>query len=207
MNALEIENLSVSFDKEVVIKELSFILERGEKLVISGESGSGKSTLLNVLLGFVIPQHGIIRVFDEPLNEENIVSIRSKMSLVPQELHFPVETARELMLLPFKYHINQAQTPSEEEVTRTLEQVGLKKHVLDKSVSEISGGQKQRIIIASCYLLKKPLVIMDEPTSALDQNSKQKVMDLLFNNPELTLVAATHDAEWIEAADKKLFLP
>ncbi|PVX50855.1 ABC transporter family protein [Balneicella halophila] len=97
--------------------------------------------------------------------------------------------------------MNKKQKPTKEEVSDILKEFELTEELLSKKVNEISVGQKQRIILASCLLLKKPLLLIDEPTSALDTAIKKKVTDYILSQDELTILAVTHNNYWMDKSD------
>ncbi len=203
---IKIKNLNISFNKEVIYKDFSLTLKNGEKLAIIGESGKGKSTLLNVLVGFIPDFKGEVTIAGIDLNTENINEIRKITTWLPQETALNFKTVEELFFAPFQFDINKEVKPSEEEIDEIWNAFELSKDLFTKKVKEISGGQKQRIILASCILLKKPLLLLDEPTSALDQKIKKKVTDYILNKKDLTVITSTHDAYWIEKSDKVIHL-
>ena len=203
---IQVKNLVVRFEKDTVLDNLSFEVEKGAKVAIKGLSGSGKSTLLKTLMGFIIPQSGEINILGKPLQKNHIVHIRSNIAWLPQELHLSLNTARDLLMMPFSYTCNKALTPTEKDIENIFFALGLECNLLNKSLHEISGGQKQRIALASCVLLKKPLLFLDEPTSALDAISKHKVISYLFGNPELTILSLSHDQDWIRHSNQVIDL-
>ena len=198
--------LVVRFGQETVLDRLSFTVNYGAKVAVTGMSGSGKSTLLHVLLGFVIPNSGTLRIAGYPLQQDQINKIRSKVAWLPQELPLLLERVRDLLLLPFSFAQNKALLPTDREVAEIFEAFRLETSLLNKSLQEISGGQKQRVALASCVLLKRPLLLLDEPTAALDAQTKQGVIDYLFNIPELTVLALSHDQALIDRAEQVIAL-
>lgn len=203
---LKIKDLNISFGKEVIYKNFSLTLKKGEKLAIIGESGKGKSTLLNVLVGFIPDFTGKITISGIDLNTENINKIRKITTWLPQETALNFKTVEELFFAPFQFDINKEVKPSKEEIDEICNAFELSKDLFTKKVKEISGGQKQRIILASCILLKKPMLLLDEPTSALDQKIKKKVTDYILNKKDLTVITSTHDDYWIKKSDKVIYL-
>lgn len=180
---------------------MSFKVGQSDKVAVKGPSGSGKSTLLHVLMGFVIPESGEIIIAGHPLSQEHIQKIRSQIAWLPQELPLLLDRVRDLLLMPFSFARNKHLLPSDREVAEVFEAFRLETTLLNKPLQEISGGQKQRVALASCVLMKRPLLLLDEPTSALDAVTKQCVMDYLFNLREVTILALSHDQEWIARSD------
>ena len=199
-------NISKSFNGVNIINNLSLDIPAGSKVAVTGKSGAGKSTLVNMLMGFILPDIGDITLLGMDVNEENINEIREKLSWVPQELNIDVNYVRDLLLLPFSFNKNKKDNPSVKAVINALETFGLTEDILAKDVSDISGGEKQRIFLTSSSLLKRKICFLDEPTSGLDSDSKMKVINYFLNECASTVVAVTHDQEWMDNSDIKLNL-
>lgn len=200
------KDVVVRFEQETVLDNLSFEVSQGAKVAIKGLSGSGKSTLLHVLMGFVIPDSGEVSIAGHPLNQDHIQKIRSQIAWLPQELPLLLDRVRDLFLMPFSFARNKGLLPSDREVAEIFEAFRLETSLLNKPLQEISGGQKQRVALASCVLMRRPLLLLDEPTSALDAVTRQGVVDYLFNLPGLTVLALSHDQEWIARSDEVISL-
>lgn len=203
---IKIKDLQLSFKDQVIFKDFSLTLQKGEKLAITGESGIGKSTLLNLLTGFIPDFKGDVLVAGIRLNSENINKIREKIAWLPQEMGLSFNTVSELLFAPFEFEINKKNKPSKEEIVTLFDEFKLSESLLNKKLKEISGGQKQRILLISCLLQKKPLLLLDEPTSALDKKIKEQVANYIFKQKELTVIAVTHDEYWIEKSEKVIEL-
>ena len=199
-----LRNISKSFNGVNIINNLSLEIPAGSKVAVKGKSGAGKSTLVNMLMGFILPDNGKITLLGMDVNAENINEIRENLSWVPQELNIDVRYVRDLLLLPFSYNKNNK--PSEKTIIIALDMFGLKEGILSKDVSEISGGEKQRIFLTTSSLLKRKICFLDEPTSGLDLDSKRKAIKYFLNECASTIVAVTHDQEWMDSSDIKINL-
>lgn len=200
------EKVSLQFGALQILNNLSFSVKKGEKVALLGQSGSGKSSILNILLGFLPKFSGNITVFDENLNAENINSIRKKLAWLPQELTPEFDSVEAMFQASFHFSANRDLQYSEAKVLELFEVFDLPKDNLKKAFAELSGGQKQRILLISCLLFPNKLLLLDEPTSALDEKTKQKVADWIFAQNDLTIIAATHDENWIRKSDKVIEL-
>ncbi len=198
---ITVNELTIKFGKLVILKNISFQIKEGQKVALSGASGAGKSTLLSALMGFVRFQEGEIFVNNKKLNSNNIREIRKTMSWLPQQVDVKFETIKELFFSIFELKINRPKKPQKEEIEKIFDAFNLDINLLDKRIDEVSGGQKQRIVLSSICLLEKPILFLDEPTSALDDKSTKDVIDFLFSNKKLTIVAATHNKIWKEKSD------
>ena len=203
---ISVNNISISYEENEVIKNLSFQVEKGDKVVITGESGRGKSTILNALLGFIKISSGDIFLFDDKLSSENISKIRSKISWLPQETALHFDSVHDIIYSLFSLKINKQNAPSNTEVNRILNDLNISPNLLNKEMDEISGGQKQRILLAGALLLKKDLLIIDEPTSDLDEKNKKQITNFILSQKDLTVIAVSHDAYWIEKSNKIIAL-
>ncbi len=198
----EISHLILYFKDETIFNNFSLLIKRGEKIALTGDSGKGKTTLLNLLAGFITDYQGIVSIFGKSLNAENISEIRKSIAWLPQDTSIAVKTVKELFYAPFEFEANKKNKPGKNEIAEIFKEFELSESLLDKKINKISGGQKQRIMLASCFLLKKPLLLIDEPTSALDEKVKKKITDYILNRKNLTVIAATHDDYWIKKSDK-----
>ncbi len=199
-------NISVIYETNEVIKNLSFQINKGEKVVITGESGKGKSTILNALLGFIPIINGEVILFNKDLSSENIAEIRSQVAWLPQETTLHFKSVNEIIYSPFTFHVNKLNSPPKSEVNQILKSLNILPELLNKEIDEISGGQKQRILLASALLLKKKLLIVDEPTSSLDEKNKKSITDFILSQNNLTVLAVSHDPYWIQQSDKIIAL-
>ncbi len=203
---VKINNLSIEFKSEVIFKKFSLEIRKGEKIAISGKSGRGKSTLLNLLAGFIPDFSGEVFIDNIRLEPGNIGEIRGLIAWLPQDTSLNFDTVSDLFYAPFGFAKNKKDIPGKDEISEIFKAFELDESLMSKGIKEISGGQKQRIILASCMLLKKPLVLLDEPTSALDENIKEKVTDYILDKKDITVLAATHDAYWVDNSDKEIKL-
>lgn len=196
--SIEFKNVSLKFDNELVLNNLSFQISAGEKAVVAGPSGSGKSSILNLISGFITNYSGHIRLNDESLTDQNIGDWRSKIAWLPQINNIGEGTVREVLLQPFHFAANRHLTPDSDALIEILQQLKLEKNILTKSYRDVSGGQQQRIGIAIATLLDKPLLLLDEPTTALDDVSKQAAIDTLLAQ-DATILSTSHDVAWISS--------
>ena len=199
---LRFQDIVIGFAGTQVTTEISFTVQEGDKLVLSGKSGSGKTSLINAVMGFVRPDKGRIVFNGNPVNSKNIHDLRNVVAYLPQQINFNGYSVRGFLELPFSFKRNQGQRPSKQAILDQFTVFDLKPSLLDSRMQEISGGEKQRIALVSCMLLKRKILLLDEPTSALDHKVKNKVMDALVDKKGLTIISASHDNDWVERCGK-----
>jgi putative ABC transport system ATP-binding protein len=196
---IQFENVHLSFDTEVIFNNLSFYIETGKHACIAGPSGSGKSSALKIIQGYLVPRQGKILVKGLSLNKKMVKEIRTKIAYVPQNINLPVSNGKELASL-IGYSTNF------EVIENYLGQLGLPNDMFLRSFDQMSGGQKQRIIIAICLSLKREILLLDEPASSLDDKSINRLINVINDLNNVTVVSASHNPKWIKAMDQVIYL-
>lgn len=208
---IEVRKLNKAFGKNVVLKDVSETIQKGEKVVIVGPSGSGKSTFLRCLNLLEQPTGGEIWFEGTNITDKkcDINKTRIKMGMVFQHFNlFPHLTVlQNITLAPIKLKL---QTPQEAEknAMRLLERIGLAEKA-ETYPSMISGGQKQRIAIVRALAMNPDVMLFDEPTSALDPEMVGEVLELMkeLANDGMTMVVVTHEMGFAkEVATRVLFM-
>lgn len=196
---LSIKDLSVSYNSEEVLKNLSLDLHGGEIYSLIGPSGCGKSTLLKVLAGIKYDYSGIIDFNGNPLNKQDVL-----IGYVPQNYGLlEWKTANENILLPIK--LKKLKTVLYKNIIESLE-IG---NILNKYPEELSGGQKQRIALARAFIMQPDLLLMDEPFSALDaftSEASQKLFLSLWSEYKVTTLFITHNITEATSIGKHILL-
>lgn len=200
---IEFDAVSLVRGGQTLLKDASFRIRPGEKVVLTGPSGCGKSTVLAALMGMFAPASGRILFEGKVLSPATVRGIRRKIALVGQEPILGAESVREALLLPFEYKARREQRPHEDALLDAVLRTGLPPDILDKRSSILSGGEKQRAIVARALLLGNRVFLCDEASSALDPVSKKAVMRILFT-PEQTLLSVSHDPDWIARCHRVL---
>jgi len=194
----------------VILDDVSFSLEEGQSLAITGPSGSGKSTLLGLLAGLDSASSGTIFLDNIPIhdqNEEERASIRKeKVGFVFQSFELlPSLTALENVMLPSELK-SEADPKSNAEYF--LERVGLKDRQ-QHYPNQLSGGEQQRVAIARAFACSSKILFADEPTGNLDSKNGKLISDLLFevnSETDNALVVVTHDHDLAKKCDKTISL-
>src|SRR5688572_23285678 len=177
---IEFRNVSICYDDEVVLDDVSFVVWPAELKLMMGESGGGKSTVIKLALGLEKPDAGKILIDGEdiaPLPEEELDRIRNKMGVVFQEgALFDSLTVFENVAYRLQEH-GEDEAMIERKVGKILEFVGLK-DAADKLPAELSGGMKRRVAIARAVVDEPQIVLFDEPTTGLDPPTARTICEL-----------------------------
>ena len=197
---IEAENLSKAYGSLPALRDLSFVLRRGEFLALLGANGSGKSTLLRLLSGLSKPTSGAIRIGGWEMPRE-AMAVRAQIGLVAhQPLLYENLTAREnLDFFGVLYGIDRAER--ERRIQALLRSVGLRKRA-DSLVRTFSRGMKQRLSIARATLHQPAVLLLDEPYSGLDQAAIERLDEILRAATEegRTIIMSTHQLERVPPA-------
>lgn len=197
---IEFRNVSICYDDEVVLDDVSFVVWPAELKLMLGESGGGKSTIIKLALGLEKPDAGKILIDGEdiaPLPEEELDRIRNKMGVVFQEgALFDSLTVFENVAYRLREH-GEDEAMIERKVRAILEFVGLK-NAADKLPAELSGGMKRRVAIARAVVDEPEIVLFDEPTTGLDPPTARTICELGIKLRDVSGVSAiwvTHRIE------------
>ena len=196
MPILRIKNLKKSFGTNEVLKDVSFIMNKGETKVIIGPSGTGKSTLLTCINQLVQPDSGEIFLKDINITKtENMNVVRQQIGFVFQDfgLFNHLTALKNVMLGPVKVK-KMSKIDAKNLAVEELKRVGLLDHA-DKYPAQLSGGQKQRVGIARALAMQPEIILFDEPTSALDPELIGEVLSVMKELAEnrMTMLIVTHE--------------
>jgi ABC-type lipoprotein export system ATPase subunit len=202
---IEVKNLTKVFngsDKRfTALNGVSFSVEKGELVIVSGKSGSGKSTLLNMLSGIDQPTQGEVIIDQVPIHSfkgNQLASWRgSNVGIVFQFFQLmPTLTVLENVMLPMEFASIVPQNQQKKRAIELLERMDIAS-LSDKFPSSISGGEKQRVAIARALANNPQFIIADEPTGNLDSINTASIHKL-FNSlvdEGKTIVYVTHEKE------------
>ncbi|MFB7445009.1 thiol reductant ABC exporter subunit CydD [Streptomyces mirabilis] len=188
------------------VSDVSFTVEPGETVALVGPSGVGKSTLLNVLLGFVEPVAGRVRIGGVDLAEADVEEWRSRVAWVPQRPHLYAGSIAE--------NVRLARLDADDAaVRRALADAGALEFVdalpdgvgtvLGEDGSGLSAGQRQRLALARAFLADRPVLLLDEPTASLDGATEAEVVAAVRRLAVgRTVLLVVHRPALLEVADR-----
>lgn len=194
---IEVNDLSFKYEEEPVLSDITFIVDSGEFVMLTGENGAAKTTLLRNILGLLKPTTGKVTIASK-----NIRGNELKVGYVPQQVSsfnigFP-STVLELVesgRYPQNRWFKKLDKKDKEHVRRALDSVGMW-DMRDKKIGELSGGQKQRISLARVFAMDPDLFVLDEPTTGMDSESRDAFYKLLKHNARVHdkgILMVTHD--------------
>ncbi|MCF6303362.1 MAG: ABC transporter ATP-binding protein [Devosiaceae bacterium] len=200
---VSLQNLTLAYDKTIVVPDLSLNVRKGELIALLGPSGCGKTTVMRAVAGLMAPQSGTIvidgiDVTRTPANRRGIGLVFQSYALFPHLSVFEnVAFGLRLKKLP------------KSEITSKVEQglhtVGLA-HLMDRKPADMSGGQQQRLSLARSLVMKPKVLLLDEPLSNLDARLRLKMrteLQRLQRDTGITMIFVTHDqAEALALADR-----
>jgi putative ABC transport system ATP-binding protein len=184
-----------------VLHDISFSIQTGELLAITGHSGSGKSTLMNIIGCLDIPTHGTYLIEEKNvayMTPDQLAHIRNqKIGFVFQQFNLLSDlTALENVALPQLY-AGKSEKEAYDRAKKMLEIVGLQER-FDHFPPRMSGGEQQRVAIARALVNNPAIILADEPTGNLDSKTGRMVMDMflkLNKEENITVIVVTHDEE------------
>jgi cobalt/nickel transport system ATP-binding protein len=192
-----VEGLSYEVNGRAVLRDVSFRIAPGERVVVLGVNGCGKTTLLRLLDGLVAPTAGEIRwggarvdarALEDPAFRRRF---RSEVTLLFQNVDamlFNPTVADEIAFGPRQLGLADA----DGRAVRWAETFRVAEH-LDRAPFELSGGEKKRVALAALLAIGPRALLLDEATANLDPASSAALVDFLAARPELTIVSSTHN--------------
>ena len=204
----KIENISVTIDKEEIVKNASFEIHCGELTMLIGKNGAGKSTLLKAMLNEV-NHTGKIEFFDMKKNKQEQIQI----GYVPQSLNIERNMPTSVYDMFASYISNspvffRKNGELYEQIKKSLKVFGAEK-LIDKQVGKLSGGELQRVLLAIATSPIPNLLILDEPVSGIDRNGTKSFYEILSNlkqKYDMSILLVSHDLELVKKFADKVIL-
>lgn len=191
---LELDHVTVRYNGMPALQDISFSLQRGERVAVIGPNGAGKSTLFNVVAGVITANKGQVDVYGHEPGEHICIAYVPQRSQV--DWKFPVNVA-DVVMMGRVGKLGLFKWPKRRDwnlVHDALKLVGMD-HLAGRQIGELSGGQQQRVFIARALAQEAELMLMDEPLTGLDVKSQEDIFDILdkLQQRNVTVLVATHD--------------
>ncbi len=213
MNIIEIKDLCAGYGNGDIIKNISFVLKKGEFLSILGRNGSGKSTLIKAIQGLLKNVSGKVSVEGKDLFSLKPHEIARKIAYVPQLHPLSFEFSVEEIILMGRYVYQKRFTGASSEDKKIIKEImdlTATSHLREKKIAHLSGGERQRVFIARALAQDTPLLFLDEPSAHLDisyQVEIYQILKRLQKEKEKTILSAEHNINLaIPYSQRLLFL-
>ena len=199
---ISIENVSFSYglSEENLLNEINLNIEKGKFIGILGPNGCGKSTLLKVILKYLHPRQGIIKIDNKELKEYSQSELAEILSFVPQKsaltMPLTVEDVVYMGRVPYIKNTWRGFDREDREKVEKIMQMLKIDQFKNRVIYSLSGGEFQRVLLARALVQNTNIMLLDEPTSALDMNYALEIMKLtsyFVKNKNLTAVMVLHD--------------
>ena len=206
MPILSLQNISFSYDKTPVLRDISYDFEKGKMYCIIGKSGAGKTTLLSLLSGLAKPSSGDIIYDGKSISKIDKYTFRSKyIGVVFQSFNLITKyTALENVVLSMDVSGCKIKDKRKKALS-LLESVGLDEDEANRRVLKLSGGQQQRVAIARALSYDPDIILADEPTGNLDRETQKEIMEIfreLADNGKCVILVS-HSPDVAEMCDER----
>lgn len=210
---IKVENVSFSFDDQLILAGISSEIRLGENLVIFGPSGCGKSTLLKICAGIFSPQEGQVLIGGIDISQASrseLLALRRNMGFLFQDVALIANMSIfDNAAFPLRYHTDLDETEIREKVIELLKLVGVEEYQ-DSLPAPLSLGLKKRVGVARALVLDPNLLFFDEPTANLDHFHAEEISRLIHKSQEkqdATSLIVTNDLPFAyRNADRMLLI-
>jgi iron complex transport system ATP-binding protein len=196
---IAINKVCKSFDRQLILKEVGFSVERGEMFGVIGPNGSGKSTLLKLLSGVEAADSGAVELDGRKVSSYARKELAQWVAVLQQDalppIRFTVREVVEMGRFPFQNWLGDETEDQMQLIEGIMEKLNLV-HLAERTLENLSGGERQRVALAKVMAQQPKLLLLDEPTTFLDIGYQVQMMDAVRRwqaEEDLTVVAVLHD--------------
>lgn len=206
---LKVENLTFSYSKEEVLKNISFSAAEGELITLIGPNGSGKSTILKCINSYLRADQGQIKLKAKDLEFFTKNELAEIIAYIPQleRYSFPL-TVFETILMGRKSHSSWRASKKDKEITaEVIAKLGLG-DLSCTNIDNLSGGQKQKVFIGRMMAQQAELILLDEPTNNLDLKHQLEIFELIKNEVDKgkTAIVTMHDLSLVSRFSDRIIM-
>lgn len=204
---IKVDNLSIANERQAIINQLSFEIQKGEFVSITGQSGNGKSTVLKFLAQLNDPTlkvSGSYHLLGKDVNDYSPIELRQIVSYFYQTPSLFGDTVRDNLAFPYEIRHEEF---DEQRAIEMLNNVDLSHSFLDKNIKSLSGGERQRVALIRNLMYPSKVLLLDEISSALDFNTRQIMWSWLEKyrqEHDATILMVSHLDEEHEMTDRKI---
>ncbi len=198
--AIEVNNLTVSYDQKVALRGVNLRIEPTQVVAVVGPNGAGKSTLLKAILGLIPVETGTARAWSRPIDE-----VRARIAYVPQrsavDWDFPV-TVSDVVLMGRYAHLGWGRRPTpadRERAEAALAEMEMSEFTA-RQIGELSGGQQQRVFLARALAQQADMLLLDEPFVGVDAATETAIFSIMkrLRSQGKTVVVVNHDLATVQ---------
>ena len=205
---IKFDRVTKKFGQVTALKNVSFEINQGEFVFITGRSGAGKSTVIQLILGEILPSEGEVWLDDYCLNRsktKEILALRRQLGVVFQDFRLLTDQTVEENILIALNVIGYRQNDWRQKLTQVLKAVGLEKRA-QFFPAQLSGGERQRACLARALIIDPEVILADEPTGNLDPETSWELMALLkkINRKGKTIIVATHNFDIVNSLRQRV---
>ncbi|MBL1218578.1 MAG: ABC transporter ATP-binding protein [Planctomycetes bacterium] len=206
---VEIEHITFSYPTSKstlpVLEDVSLTVCTNDFLGLIGPNGGGKTTLLKIMLGFLKPQKGAVRILGKPPAQ-----VRPQIGYVPQYARIDCEAPATVLDIVLMGRLARSRwgfgysTQDVEAARAALEKTNTQ-DLADRGIGTLSGGQRQRVLIARALASDTRILLLDEPTAGVDAHMEQGLLDLLYTlNEQIPIVLVSHDIGFVSSYTQRV---
>lgn len=209
----EVQNGSFGYSSQLILNDISFLVEGGEVMSVLGSNGVGKTTLLKCMMGFLQWNKGETLIDGQSIKKTDPKELWKKISYVPQAKGVAFAySVMDMVILGRSVHIGTFKQPQKEDIDiaiQAMKDVGIL-YLKDKLCTQISGGELQMVLIARALTVSPSMLVLDEPESNLDFKNQLIILDTikrLSMEKSISSIVNTHyPAHALQISDKSLML-
>ena len=205
---LNVSNYSFSYDKKLVLDNISFGVNDSETTILIGANGAGKSTLIKCIAGIQKSKVGDITLLGKNYKEYKRQEFAKNVAYVPQNIMFESMSVIDAILLGRLPYFSHPSKQDYEKVYEIIQKLGIE-HIANSDVQKLSGGERQKVAIARALVGNAKLLLMDEPTANLDLKSQYDTLNMInvLKNDGIGIIISMHDINHaLEVGDKYVVL-
>jgi zinc/manganese transport system ATP-binding protein len=205
ITSFEVEGVSVSFNGETILDNLSFSVEPGELLAIIGRNGAGKSTLLKVILGLIKTYRGTVKLTGQ--KHRPVIGYVPQSRTIDEEM--PISTW-DFVSLGLPHLIRPWLNKKDRERIKQVLKLTNTEHLAQKAIGKLSGGERQRVFLAQALVKAPDVLLLDESTSNLDVGAQEQMtllVEKIAKDQQVSVLFISHDLQLVNRfANRVLFL-